>query len=68
MNDQLWDTAAVAKYLVFSTKHVRDRVVCQPKFPVAVRIPTTQGRAHARWYPSEVIAWAESHRENRKAA
>ncbi|WP_321853857.1 hypothetical protein [Paraburkholderia tropica] len=64
----LWDAETIGTYLKRSTSVVRERVVCQPSFPVAIRIPTGAGqRGHALWRAAEVIAWAESHRERETA-
>ncbi|MFM0647965.1 hypothetical protein PQR14_26915 [Paraburkholderia bryophila] len=60
----LWDVATIAQYLHRSESVVRERVVCVPSFPTAIRIPTGEGRrGHALWKAQEVIRWTESHRE-----
>jgi hypothetical protein len=60
----LWNVETIASYLKRSISGVRERIVCQPSFPVAIRIPTGSGqRGHALWKAAEVIAWAMSHRE-----
>jgi hypothetical protein len=67
MDESLWTTEHIAKYLVLNTQHVRDRVVCQPGFPTAIRIPTTQGRARPRWKEKEVRDWADKFKEKKRA-
>ncbi|MFL9987628.1 hypothetical protein [Paraburkholderia sediminicola] len=64
----LWNVDAIAAFLKRSESVVRERIVCQPSFPVAIRIPTGEGkRGHALWPARDVIAWAESHRERETA-
>lgn len=65
----LWDVERIAEYLVRSPKVVRERVVTLPGFPKPIRIPSVQSgkdelaKALPRWKAAEVIAWAESYRE-----
>lgn len=69
----LWDAERIAEYLVRSPRVVRERVVTLPGFPKPIRIPSVQSGKHAgkggrgkalpRWKAAEVIAWAESYRE-----
>lgn len=61
MSIALWDVKTIALYLKTSQRHVFDRVVTQPGFPKAIRIPTPKGgQAHPRWKALEVIAYVES--------
>lgn len=65
----LWDVKTIAAYLKRDTAVVRERIVCLPSFPAAIRLPNIKGqRMHPLWKASEVIAWAESHREHKTAA
>lgn len=60
----LWGSAEIAAYLKLEQRQVSDRVVTLPGFPAAIRIPTRgPGRGQPRYKASEVIAWAESHKE-----
>lgn len=66
----LWDTETIAQYLTRSAKVVRERVVTLPDFPKPIRIPSVQSgkvdeatKSLPRWKAAEVIAWAESYRE-----
>lgn len=73
VNVALWDAERIAEYLVRSPRVVRERVVTLPGFPKPIRIPSVQSGKHAgkrdrgkalpRWKAAEVIAWAESYRE-----
>jgi len=65
----LWDVDRIAEFLVRSPKVVRERIVTLPDFPKAIRIPSVQSggsapaRAQPRWKALEVLAWAESYRD-----
>lgn len=59
-DETLWDSKKGGEYFQVSEEHFTDRIAALPDFPRPVRIPTkTGGRAHPRWYPSEVKAYAE---------
>ena len=58
VSNDLWDVAHVAAYFKRSESVVRERIVCTPSFPVAIKIPTGTGRSHALWAAQEVIDWA----------
>ena len=64
----LWSTKEIGEYLQRPAQVVRDRVVCVPGFPKAIRLPNAGGlgTAHPRWKASEVIAWAESFQDGKK--
>ncbi|SDO94691.1 hypothetical protein SAMN04488595_103177 [Ralstonia sp. 25mfcol4.1] len=65
----LWDVDRIAEFLVRSPKVVRERIVTLPDFPKAIRIPSVQSgggapaKALPRWRASEVVAWAESYKD-----
>jgi hypothetical protein len=62
----LWDTKTIASFLKRSDDQVRERVVCLPDFPKAIRLPAESGgRARPLWKATEVLAWAEKYREVR---
>lgn len=61
----LWNFEIIGQYLKRDAQSVRNRVVCQPDFPTPIRLPSDAGnRAHPLWKATEVIKWAESHRNN----
>lgn len=62
----LWDVSTVAQYLKRDVRVARERIVCLPDFPKAIRLPSGNGgRAHPLWKAAEVIAWSEKYREIR---
>lgn len=64
----LWDVATIAQWMKRSEDQVRERVVCLPDFPKAIRLPTTgekQSRGRPLWKAVEVMAWAEKYRDKR---
>ena len=51
----LWDVATIARLLKRNENQVRNRMVCLPDFPKAIRLPVTSGpRLHRA---AEVQAW-----------
>jgi hypothetical protein len=64
----LWSTKEIGEYLQRPVQVVRDRVVCLPGFPQAIRLPTVDGtgRAHPRWKAIEVVKWVESHQGGKR--
>lgn len=63
----LWSTKEIGEYLQRPAQVVRERVVCVPGFPQAIRLPNAGGigRSHPRWKAIEVVKWVESHRPSR---
>ena len=60
----LWDTEAIANYLQRAPRVVRAKIVGAPGFPAPIRLPNDEGvSSQPLWKASEVVAWAESHRE-----
>lgn len=60
----LWDLATIAQFLKRDDQVVRERIVCLPSFPKAIRLPTIGGtRSRPLWKATEVIAWTEQYRE-----
>jgi hypothetical protein len=57
LEDQLWDTAEVGRYLHRSPKIVREMLACQPSFPKAIRLPS-KGQARPLYNAAEVVEWA----------
>ena len=63
----VWSTKEIGEYLLRPAQVVRDRVVCIPGFPKAMRLPNADGsgRAHPRWKALEVIEWVESYQDGK---
>lgn len=62
---ELWGIEDIAAYLKRSRSHVQQRYCPLPGFPRAIRLP---GGGHPLYRASEVIEWAERHRDRRRAA
>lgn len=60
---ELWDIATIAAYLKRDAAVVRERIVCVPEFPKAIRFPTKLGRSQPLYNAMEVIKWAQGHKE-----
>lgn len=58
----LWDIETIGLYLKRDAQVVRERIACLADFPVPIRLPSAKGRAHPLYRATEVIAWAEGHR------
>jgi hypothetical protein len=65
---ELWDFEAIAAYLRRSVRTVREDIAVLPSFPKPITLPTARGKAHPLYKAVEVIGWAESHQERKKAA
>jgi hypothetical protein len=63
----LWDKTDIADYLRMSASHVSQRLLCQPGFPQAIRVPYQDRYTQPRWKAVEVIAWVEKFQEDRVA-
>jgi hypothetical protein len=61
-DDQLWDTADVARYFKRNPQVARETITCQPSFPKAIRLPSS-GKARPLYVAGEVVAWAKKHKE-----
>lgn len=62
---QLWNAKIIGGYLQRSPAVVMERVVTLPGFPPPIRLPTRaeNSKGQPLWKATEVIAWAESHRQ-----
>lgn len=61
---KLWTIEMIATYLNRNPDVVRQRVVCLPSFPPAIRLPAGEaGVGKPMWKACEVIEWVESHKE-----
>ncbi|WP_245639739.1 hypothetical protein [Paraburkholderia heleia] len=62
----MWDVAMIASYLHRSESVVRERVVCTPSFPAAIRLPNAAGqKMQPLWCAQEVIDWTMSHKDRK---
>jgi hypothetical protein len=60
----LWDLNDIARYLHRNKETVRQRMVCLPSFPKAIRVPAGDAkRPHPRYYAKEVVEWAKKHQD-----
>jgi hypothetical protein len=59
----LWDIAMIAAYLKRDPAVVRERIVCVPDFPKAIRFPTKNGRSQPLYNAAEVIKWVQAYKE-----
>lgn len=60
---ELWSVNDIAKYFGYTERHVRSAIICDPRFPKAVRAPSqrdiTKPTRDARWFVGEVVRYAE---------
>lgn len=57
----LWDVAMIARLLKRNESLVRNRLVCLPDFPRAIRLPTAAGPRLYR--AAEVLAWVGKYQD-----
>ena len=57
----LWDVATIARLLKRNESQVRNRLVCLPDFPKAIRLPVTGGPRLYR--AAEVLAWVSNYQD-----
>lgn len=57
----LWDVATIARLLKRNESQVRNRIVCLPDFPKAIRLPVPSGPRLYR--AAEVLAWAGKYQD-----
>lgn len=64
----LWSTKEIGEYLQRPAQVVRERIVCLPGFPEAIRLPSVDGNGigFPRWKAVEVIGWVESFQGGKK--
>jgi hypothetical protein len=59
-----WDVATIARVLKRTENYVRNRIICLPDFPKAIRLPTDGGgRGQPLYKATEVLAWTDKHQE-----
>ena len=57
----LWDVATIARLLKRNESQVRNRIVCLPDFPKAIRLPVPSGPRLYR--AAEVLAWVGKYQD-----
>ena len=65
---ELWDFEAIAAYFRRSVRTVREDIAVLPSFPKPITLPTSRGKSHPLYKAEEIVRWAESHQERKKAA
>lgn len=59
-----WDVATIARVLKRSETTVRNRLICLPDFPKAIRLPVAGGgRCQPLYYATEVLAWMRKYQD-----
>ena len=54
----MWDVATIARVLKRSESMVRNRLICLPDFPKAIRLPVAGGgRGQPLYRATEVLEW-----------
>lgn len=60
---ELWSVSDIAKYFDYSDRHVRGAIICDPKFPKPVRVPSQRDinkpTSDARWFVGDVVRYAK---------
>jgi hypothetical protein len=60
----MWDVATIARVLKRSETQVRNRMICLPDFPKAIRLPVVGGgRGQPLFRASEVLEWAVKYQD-----
>jgi hypothetical protein len=60
----LWDVATIARVLKRSESQVRNRLICLPDFPKAIRLPVEGGgRGKPLYRANEVLEWTRRYQE-----
>lgn len=57
LEETLWSSEQIGKWLGLSKQTVELRVVTRPGFPAALR-PVDSKQAQRRWFASDVLEWA----------
>lgn len=57
--DRLWTPDDVAAFLRVTKRQVSERYSKRHDFPRCVRLPSDRGGGHMRWFPEEIIQWAQ---------
>lgn len=64
----LWDARQAGEYMAISARHFQEQIACRPDFPAAILLPSPGTKPRRRWRAKDIIAWAETRREKRRAA
>lgn len=60
----LWDVATIARVLKPSESQVRNRLICLPDFPKAIRLPVDGGgRGKPLFRANKVLEWTWKYQE-----
>jgi hypothetical protein len=60
----MWDVATIARVMKRSETQVRNRMICLPDFPKAIRLPVVGGgRGQPLFRASEVLEWAGKYQD-----
>jgi hypothetical protein len=64
VNVDLWDVATIARVLKRSESQVRNRLICLPDFPKAIRLPVEGGgRGKPLYRANEVLEWTRKYQD-----
>jgi hypothetical protein len=64
VNVDLWDVATIARVLKRSESQVRNRLICLPDFPKAIRLPVDGGgRGKPLYRANEVLEWTRKYQD-----
>lgn len=64
VNVDLWDVATIARVLKRSESQVRNRLICLPDFPKAIRLPVDGGgRGKPLYRANEVLDWTRKYQD-----
>ena len=60
----LWDVSTIARVLKRSESQVRNRLICLPDFPKAIRLPVEGGgRGKPLYRANEVLEWTRRYQD-----
>lgn len=60
----MWDVATIARVMKRSETQVRNRMICLPDFPKAIRLPVAGGgRGQPLFRANEVLEWAGKYQD-----
>ena len=60
----MWDVATIARVLKRSESQVRNRMICLPDFPKAIRLPVAGGgRGQPLFRATEILEWVRKYQD-----
>ena len=60
----LWDVETIARVFKRSETQVRNRMICLPDFPKAIRLPAASGgRSRPLYRATEVLEWTRKYQD-----